>query len=184
MEKLTFDNAFLGAKIIKYNKTFYIYKINSGTFYYGEESFNKIKSQWENKSKGVKWKKIMENFNARHSTYDEGFYLANEQEETVRIKKLKEEKESKKYLSTMAEKRIITLFNDKFMKNKMGWRGQIEIGKETFSIIEMKENGNVLLAFDGNFVFFNVHTRQYVFWRAIDLSKKEKEVPWPKQEVA
>jgi len=177
---LNFDNAFLGAKIIKNGKEFYIYKINQKSFYYGETKYSVIRSQWENKNKDVTWKSLMSTSGAKMAEY-EGFFLADEQEEKLKLKKLSDEKKEKKYLSPQAEKIIRHIYTERILKDKGNWRHQIEVGKEIFSIILAKKDGNLLLSIDDNFIFFNINNHKYIYWKPIGIPYKEssKEIPWP-----
>lgn len=178
MKKLSFENAFLGAKITKDKKEYYIYKINQKTFYFGALRYEVIKSRWENKTPDLTWKLLMSSVEGKTSDY-EGFFLADEQDAEITIKKASEEKKEKKYLSKYAEIEIFKLF-ERFKKDKGSWRHQTEVSKEIFTIIAAKKEGIVLLSVDGNFVFFNLNTKKYTYWRPIQMNKnRTKEIPWP-----
>lgn len=179
MNKFSFDNAFLGAKVIKNKKEFYVYKINQKTFYFGVLPYATIKARWENKTPDLTWKLLMDSVGAKSSEY-EGFFLADEQDAEIMIKRASEEKKEKKYLSKHAEAEVFKLF-ERFKTGKGSWRHQTEVSKEIFNIVEAKQEGVVLLAIDGHFVFFELHSKKYTYWRPIRMVKDgSKEVPWPK----
>ena len=179
MIKLSFENAFLGAKILNAkNEELFIYKINQKTLYYGKLPYSTISARWENKSHDLTWKKLMDNISAVSSGY-ENLFLAEEQEEQYKVKKASELKKEKRYLTTAGENEVKRLFQ-RFKNKKGSWRHQVELSKEVFNIVEANEEGKVLLSVDGNFIFYNLNSKKYTFWRPLGVPKvgTKEEIPW------
>ena len=65
------------------------------------------------------------------------------------------------------------------MAKKGSWAHQVEVSKEMFKIVQIKDK-EVLLSVDSMFVFYNIDTKKYNYWREISCPTSEKkEIPWP-----
>jgi hypothetical protein len=179
--KLTFENAFLGAKILNPKKEeFFIYKINQKTLYYGKLHYSTISIRWENKSPDLTWKKLMENAGGVVSGY-ENLFLSDTQEDLNKIKKASELKKEKRYLTSTGENEVKKLFG-RFKNKKGSWRHQVELSREIFNIVDAKEEGIVLLSVDGSFIFYNLNNKKYTYWKSLGVPKigVKESIPWDK----
>lgn len=174
-KNLSKDNARLGAKIQKNGKSYFIYKVNIKSFYYGEETYVVISKKWENKEKGITWKEFMEINGGKQSIY-QGFLL----EKLPEIAYEADATKSKKPLTPLAEKEIVKLYN-RFIEDKgKSYRHTVEVGSKTFKIIAANKDKQVLLSLDGNYVFFDLEQDKYTKWREIKIGG-QKEIPWPQK---
>lgn len=174
--ELNKDNARLGAQISKDGKSFFIYKVNDKSFYYGEETYIIISKRWENREKGTTWKEFMETNKGKIGEYT-GFSLDKVPAEAYEATATK----TKKPLSILAEKEIIKLYGRYIEGKGKSYRHTVEIGNKEFKIIAANKDKQVLLSLDGYFVFFDIEQDKYTKWREVKITKDKGEIPWPQK---
>jgi hypothetical protein len=178
MEKLDFENAFVGAIVYKQDEKKFIYKVNQKSLYIGSKSWEEIK---DTQGK-LKWTDFMKKVEGEKTSYD-GITISSS-EAISKDKFIKKNKKQKKYLSQIAEVELRNIYKERVLnENSKTYRMGIEFGKKKCFILEANKQGQFLISMlDGKtYFFYDVITDEYK-----DLNLKEKKkgiIEWPKKNI-
>lgn len=160
MIPLNKDNAKPGAIIFNKDKKYILYKANKVTFYAGEQAYYVFENLKKQKITG---KKLFDEIGAKKFRYD-GFII----DENIKV-------ENKRYLSIIEEK-IIEQQYKKLLKG-IGSKVLNKTSGLEYVIVTHKDDGNLLLRVNNDFIFYNVIDHTYTYHKNINEGKKE--LIWP-----
>ena len=162
-------NIFIGCKVYKNNKTYFVYKINGSSIWAGEKETEEVLSPV--KKKYAKFLERMKTVDASKLTYDR---LSVSKEDADRVKDIPGEASDKKFLKDCCELHVM-LWSKSIGHKSGAWKNTFVCGKCEQQINPIKAEGdNVMLSVDYKIFWYNLITKKYVYVKTIgeDLKKK------------
>lgn len=196
MEKLTQENAFVGAIVVRGKDKFYVYKANAKSLYIGTEKESVMAEKFLNKPVGGKitWVQFYTKNDASKVTYDGLTISTEESKKKSGFLAIKEARESMKdWLGKAGKKLVKELFD--ISRSKVSKKGRViqkgksvqflrnDIGKNKVYIIKMQDDGHILLRLNDAYLFFDIKTEVYTRYNK-ELHKNGKEIIFPKRVTA
>jgi hypothetical protein len=195
MEKLTEENVFVGAQIVRGKDKFYVYKVNAKSLYIGTETNQEMEKKYENRPVGKNsWIGFYTSKGAKKVSYDGLTISSEESNKKEGFLAIKEARESMKdWLGKKGKKLVRELFE--ISRPKLSKTGRIlqkgrpvfctpnHYGNNEVVILGIQDDGHILLRLNSAYLFFDLETEVYTRYNK-ELHKDGKKIVFPKRVAA